>query len=416
MTQDITEQKLAAQKLAEVNQTLEQRVAERTHELATLNAIAARVSSSLNLNEIMADALERMMGLTDMEHGIAYRIAGGEEGTAGAEEAYLRVMAVRGLPPDFADLGDRLPLRQSAAGVAGRRGEPMIWSLADLPSESTLKKRLAGQKVEQIIAIPLMAKGRLVGSLNLSTNQSRTYSPEQIALLKTIGQQVGVAVENASLYEQAERSAQAAERSRLARELHDSVTQSLYSMALYGEATARLLTRGRQEEAVVRLRELRDTAQEALRAMRLLIFELHPPALEKGLAMALQARLDTVESRCGVRADLQVEGKKVLSSDLQAELYHIALEALNNALKHARAQSVRVHLEQGKALVHLQVRDDGIGFETAPLSKRGGFGISGMRERARRIGGTLEITSAPGQGTCVTVDVPIREREDGADD
>jgi signal transduction histidine kinase len=407
MTQDITEQKLAAQKLAEVNQTLEQRVDERTHELATLNAIAARVSSSLNLNEIMADALERMMELTGMEHGVAYRIGGGEGETADAEEPHLRVMAFRGLPSDFADLGDGLPLSQSAAGVAGRRGEPMIWTLDELPSESTLKKRLAIQKVEQIIAIPLLAKSRLVGSLNLSTNQSRTYSPEQIALLKTIGQQVGVAVENARLYEQAERSAQAAERSRLARELHDSVTQSLYSMNLYAEATARLLSRGRHEEAAVRLRDLRDTAQEALREMRLLIFELRPPALEKGLVGALQARLDSVESRCGVRADLQVEGKQDLSSEFQAELYHIALEALNNALKHARAQSVHVQLLRSKATVCLQIRDDGAGFETARMSKRGGFGISGMQERARRIGGTLTITSTPGQGTSVTVQVPL---------
>jgi PAS domain S-box-containing protein len=407
MTQDITEQKLAAQKLAEVNQTLEQRVAERTHELATLNAIAARVSGSLNLNEIMADALERMMELTGMEHGVAYRIAGGEDGTPSAEPVHLHVMAFRGLPPDFADLGDGLPLSQSAAGVAGRRGEPMIWTLAELPSESTLKRRLASQKIEQVIAIPLMAKGRLVGSLNLSTNESRTYPPEQIALLNAIGQQVGVAVENARLYEQAERSAQAAERSRLARELHDSVTQSLYSINLYAEATARLLTRGRHDEAVVRLRDLRDTAQEALREMRLLIFELRPLALEKGLAAALQTRLDTVESRCGVRAHLQVDGKEDLVLDMQAELYHIALEALNNALKHARAQSVHVQLLWNKAMVCLQIRDDGAGFETATMGKRGGFGISGMRERARRIGGTLEITSAPGQGTSVTVQVPM---------
>ncbi len=411
LVQDITEQKLAAQKLAEANQSLEQRVAAHTHALATLNAIAAHVGSSLNLNEIMAHALERMMELTDMEHGLAYRVAGGEDGTTDAEPARLHVMAWRGFPPDFADLGDGILLSASAAGVAARQGEPMIWSLAELPTVSTIKERLASQRVQQVIAIPLMAKGRIVGSLNLSTNQSHTFLPEQLALLKTIGQQVGGAVENARLYEQVERSAQVAERSRLARELHDSITQSLYSMTLYAESAARMFTRGRQEEAVGRLRDLSNTAQEALREMRLLIFELHPPALERGLAAALQARLESVEARCGVHAALQVEGKEALTGPLQAELYRIALEALNNVLKHAGAQSVHVHLVQDRAMVHLQIRDDGSGFDTATLSKRGGFGISGMRERARRIGGTLEITSTPGQGTSVIVQVPIRTRD-----
>ncbi len=155
---------LMSAELDELYSSLEKKVAERTHELATLNAIAARVSSSLNLNEIMADALERIMELTGMEHGIAYRIEGGEGEAANtgteAEEAHLRVMTFRGLPPTFADLGERLPLRQSAAGVAGRRGEPVIWTLVELPTESALRERLATLGVEQVIAIPLMAKGQ----------------------------------------------------------------------------------------------------------------------------------------------------------------------------------------------------------------------------------------------------------------
>ncbi|MGE5225123.1 MAG: GAF domain-containing protein, partial [Omnitrophica WOR_2 bacterium] len=242
---------LMSEELDESYSSLEKKVAERTHELATLNAIAARVSSSLDLNEIMADALERIMELTGMEHGIAYRIAGGEGGAVNAgteaEEAHLRVMAFRGLPPTFSDLGDRLPLRQSAAGVAGRRAEPVIWTLAELPSESHVRERIATLGVEQVIAIPLMAKGRLVGSLNLSTNRSRTYPPEQIALLKTIGQQIGVAFENAQLYEQAKHTAIAAERSRLARELHDAVTQTLFSANLIADVIPRIWRRNPEE-------------------------------------------------------------------------------------------------------------------------------------------------------------------------
>ncbi len=282
-----------------------------------------------------------------MEHGIAYRLEG-EEGDS-AENAHLRVIATCGFSDEFAHFGDGLPLRESAAGVAGRHGEPMIWSLVDLPTHNSLKQMLAREGVQQVISIPLTAKGRFLGALNLSTSRLRSFTPEQIALLKTMGQQVGVAMENAHLYEQAEQAAALAERNRLARELHDSVTQSLYSVTLYAEAAARLLTAGQHAEATDHLRELRDTAQEALREMRLLIFELRPPALEKsGLIAALQARLEAVEGRGGMLTELQVEGAQEADRvplATQEELFQIAREALNNVLKHARALHVWVRVQ-----------------------------------------------------------------------
>jgi signal transduction histidine kinase len=202
------------------------------------------------------------------------------------------------------------------------------------------------------------------------------------------------------------------ERTRLARELHDSVTQLLYSVTLYAEAAAELLAAGDTETAAGHLRDLRDTAQEALREMRLLIFELHRPALgEGGLAGALQARLDAVETRGGMHAELLVEGSEQLTSPVQTELYYIAQEALNNALKHAHANSVRIHLRFGEAETEMEISDDGVGFEPASDGMGGGFGIPGMQERSRNIGGTLHITSAPGKGTTVFVQVPVNATE-----
>ena len=240
----------------------------------------------------------------------------------------------------------------------------------------------------------------------------RPFTPEEISLLAAIGQQVGVAMENARLYEQAEQSAAIAERNRLAHELHDSVTQSLYSVTLYAEAAARLLTAGKQSEAADHLRELRDTAQEALREMRLLIFELHPPALAKsGLAGALQIRLDAVEGRGGMQTELQIEGVEHLSPPIQAELYHVALEALNNVLKHAKARHVRVHIQFLDTATCLEVGDDGVGFEPSVVQGGGGLGLEGMKERAQRIGAKLQIESVPGQGTKVVVEAPLTPAE-----
>jgi signal transduction histidine kinase len=168
-----------------------------------------------------------------------------------------------------------------------------------------------------------------------------------------------------------------------------------------------LLTAGQHAEAADHMRELRDTAQEALREMRLLIFELRPPALEKsGLMAALQARLEAVEGRGGILTELQVEGAEEAGRAplaIQEELFQIAREALNNVLKHARAQHVQVHVQFKDGVTCLQVFDDGTGFDPAQAQERGGLGLRGMRERAQKIGADLQVTSEPGKGTNVRV-------------
>jgi nitrate/nitrite-specific signal transduction histidine kinase len=393
---------------------LEKKVAERTHELATLNAIAARVSSSLNLNEIMADALERIMELTGMEHGIAYRVAGGEGGAANigtdAEEPLLRVMAFRGLPTTFADLGDRLPLRQSAAGVAGRRGEPVIWTLAELPTESALKERLVTLGVEQVIAIPLMAKGRLVGSLNLSTNQSRTYPPEQVALLKTIGQQIGVAVENARLYEQAEQAATTAERSRLARELHDAVTQTLFSANLIADVLPRIWKRN-PEEGMQNLEELRQLTRGALAEMRTLLLEMRPESLERADLKSLLTQLaDAFVGRVRVPVSLDIQGDCKLTHEVKLVFYRVAQEALNNIAKHSGARQVDLRLACQPGQMNMIIKDDGLGFDPSSITPDH-LGIAIMRERANSIGAGLKIDSQVGQGTSIELTWRATRRE-----
>jgi signal transduction histidine kinase len=286
-------------------------------------------------------------------------------------------------------------------------GKPTVWNVAEMPAGNAIKHALQQLHLPLVVTMPLLAKGELVGIINLATPTPREISVEELALLGAIGQQIGIAVENARLYDQAEQSAALAERTRLARELHDSVTQSLYSVTLYAEAAAILLESGNQSEAASHLRELRDTAQEALREMRLLIFELRPLALEKsGLVAALQARLDAVESRGGTKTDFRVDGEEHLPLGVQQELYHIAQEALNNILKHAKASRVSVHLSFGEQQTCLEIQDDGVGFDVAHLNA-GGLGLPGIHERAQKIGGHLDIASAPGKGTRIKIMVPL---------
>lgn len=199
------------------------------------------------------------------------------------------------------------------------------------------------------------------------------------------------------------------ERQRLARELHDSVTQSLYSITLYAEAAGNMLEAGNQKKASEHLRKLQEAAQDSLKEMRLLIFDLHPPVLEKeGLVTALHTRLEAVESRGGVQANLLVEGTERLPIALEEELYRIAQEALNNVLKHARATMVMVHLRLSQAGASIEILDDGVGFDPSATQSKRGFGLSSMRERVEKIGATLVIESAPQKGTRVRVDVPAK--------
>jgi PAS domain S-box-containing protein len=261
-----------------------------------------------------------------------------------------------------------------------------------------------------LLSVPLIIKEQDYGGITLYYRKPQEFSEEEIQLAMSVADQAALAIENARLRTQAEQAAAFAERSRLARELHDSVTQSLYSIALYAEAVARMLASGAGAEAAEHLHELRETALEALREMRLLIFQLSPPVMDEGgLVGALQMRLDAVEARGGMNVNLQVEGEEHLPPAVRQELYQITQEALNNALKHARAQSVRVILDFRQPAIHLKVSDDGCGFDLKQARKGGGLGLRGMKERTQAIGGTLRIESSPEKGTTVSVLVPAAE-------
>ena len=211
-----------------------------------------------------------------------------------------------------------------------------------------------------------------------------------------------------ALKEQARERTIAAERSRLARELHDSVTQALYSVTLYAEATRMALSAGKQDVATKNLHELHRMAREAMIDMRTLIFELHPPLLEEeGLVAALQARLAAVEARAGLQAEIHVEGERRLPLAVEEELFWIAVEALNNVVKHAKAQQIEVRYQLDARNVCLEVQDDGVGFDPAKAGQSGGVGLRGLEERVQRIQGKLEISSAPGRGTTVRAMVEI---------
>ena len=219
--EDLVEQfNLMAGQLQESYAHLEQKVADRTRELATVNAIAAEASSSLDLKEVLGSSLQQILDVMGMERGEAFRVD--------EESGDLVLMAHRGLSEEVVRRTSRHPLRACPAGQATDEGKPVVRHIAACPA-SEWKESMLREGIRLVVSIPLQVKGKRVGVIDLQAQSPRTVTPEELSLLTAIGQQIGLAVENARLYEQAQQLAIVRERSRLARDLHDSVTQGTLS-------------------------------------------------------------------------------------------------------------------------------------------------------------------------------------------
>ncbi len=264
-----------------------------------------------------------------------------------------------------------------------------------------------------LVVAPLTSGQKTVGYLEIA--QLKAYQqPKDLVIARTYADQAAVAVELDRLYARLQQTAAAEERARLARDLHDSVSQSIYAMTLYTRAARRQLEEGSVAAVEKYLSDLHTTAREALGEMRMLIYELRPMALERyGLKGILEQRLQSVEARSGLEVSLEFEITGTLPPHLEENLYHIALEALNNTIKYAQASRVWVTIRQETAInsgeaIRLVVRDDGVGFDLAALGQ-GGIGLKSIRERVEMLHGRLMIDARPGEGVTLFIEVPYGE-------
>jgi two-component system nitrate/nitrite sensor histidine kinase NarX len=260
------------------------------------------------------------------------------------------------------------------------------------------------------VRVPLRTKGRTMGFFILGRHSPSPCSSEELSLLTAIGQQVGVAMENAHLYEQAGQTATATERNRLARELHDAVTQTLFSANLIADVVPRIWERS-PGEGLRSLEELRQLTRGALAEMRTLLLEMRPETLERSEIKPLLTQLtDAFVGRVRVPVSLVLEGDCELTQEVKLVLYRVAQEALHNIAKHSGAKHVELQLTCQPGSVSLSIRDDGLGFDPGSIPPDH-MGMAIMRERASSIGARLKIESQLGQGTTVELDWPAA-RED----
>jgi signal transduction histidine kinase len=278
-------------------------------------------------------------------------------------------------------------------------------ALATAFRETVESSHQMAEAVRSWLAVPLIVREKVIGLLALYHTEPNYYSERQGEFVLAFANQAAITLENAQLYDQARRLAVLEERQRLARELHDSVSQALYGIGL-GARTARELLDRDPDQAAGPLDYVLSLAEAGLAEMRSLIFELRPDSLEKeGLVAALEKQTAALRARHDITVHTDCDEEPLLPFPAKEALYRIAVEALNNTVKHARASRVELSLEQTEAGVHLRIRDDGIGFDPAG-EYPGHFGLDSMRERALHLGGNVTIESEPGQGTTVDAFVP----------
>lgn len=259
--------------------------------------------------------------------------------------------------------------------------------------------------VSSVIDVPITIAGKRFGLFSMGWVQHHDITADEVRMAAAIGQRAAVAIENARLYERAQHAASLEERQRLARELHDSVSQALYGISL-GTRTARTLLEREPARVGEPLEYVSGLAEAGLAELRALIFELRPESLEaEGLVAAFEKQFAAMHARHGIEMETHLDGEPDLRLDLKEVLYRIGQEAMHNTVKHARATRAWVTLGTAGGRVTLEVRDNGVGFDPSGEFP-GHLGLRSMTERATSSGGTLTIESEPGSGTTIRISVP----------
>ena len=266
----------------------------------------------------------------------------------------------------------------------------------------------AHPRMRSFLGVPIVSRSGIVGAFYVTDKEdAEEFGDADQRLIEMLAAHAAVAIEKARLYERSRELSIVEERNRLARELHDSVTHQLFGLALTAEAAATVIDVDPQE-AKVQLARLQQLAREAMEELRSLIFELRPASVEsEGLVTALRKHVDVLRRVYRREVGLHLDGEPGVPPGADADLLRIVQEALQNALRHAQAEHLDVTLRAGAGTLELRVTDDGIGFDPrAPGLRARRLGLTSMEERARALGGSLTIESAPGEGTTIALEVP----------
>jgi signal transduction histidine kinase len=381
--------------LSESHQMLEKRVQERTHALSSLLEISYTLAENLELQALLQVLLDQLETFIGYESAVIMVM----------EDGKLETAAWRGFIPPILDQlvsqGNEKALLEYwektgwLGPIRSNFNNPFIQDDGLQENDPALAW----------IAIPLKLYDQFTGLIFLIHEDPDYYTDRHEQLVMVVANQAAISIENARLYQQAKSLAVLQERQRLARELHDSVSQALYGIVL-GAKTAKKQLIQEPVKAAEPLDYVLSLSDTALSEMRALIFELRPESLaNEGLLAALERQAQLLRARNKLKVETDWGEEPPLSMTLKETLYRVTQEATNNIAKHADAKNVTIQLQQQDGRVTLEIQDDGRGFDVKN-NFPGHLGLRSMRERIEQAGGSFTIESQPGKGTCVKAVLP----------
>jgi signal transduction histidine kinase len=383
----------------------DQILSQRNEDLALINHMGASMAGSLEIDEILHETLKGVMEYINVDMGEIYL---SEEG------GHVFKLALH-LGEDVGTFWthDSFQIGEGPIGQVAQTGKPLV-SITPGDVGRDFRQAIIDAGYCCMACIPLAIPGSVVGVLCLAAKYSRQMDERTEDLLMSISSWAGLAIENARLHRQAQRIAVLEERERIGMDLHDGIIQSIYAVGLALDY-AQIALDEDPKLAKLKIEQAIEGLNNTIRDIRTYILDLRPRQFRgEDLMTGLQQLIDefTANSRAGATLIVPKNGLVGLPTANATALFHICQEALANVAKHSRAQQVTIHLWSTNERVLVEIVDNGKGFDLRKMSITLGHGLSNMHSRARKVGGDVEISSEPGDGTTVLAWVPRQHQVD----
>ncbi|HEX2623432.1 MAG TPA: GAF domain-containing sensor histidine kinase [Phototrophicaceae bacterium] len=386
------------------SQTDADKLNRRNYELSILNEIAAALNREVDLEHALRTTLAHVAAMCGLETGWIWLV---NEDTG---DPYLAV--TQNLPPALANKPHRMKgTTYCQCLYSYQEGDMDGAANINVVTCTRLDGLIDGTDgLRYHASIPLYAHGKQLGLLNVASTDWRELSPDDLQLLYTVGDLLSMAIERARLFSRSVEAGAVEERTRIAREIHDTLAQGLTAIALQLEtADALLETDGNPERIRLLVQQALTLTRNNLDEARRSVLDLRAAPLEgRTLPEALDTLARDYAARWNMKLEINIEAKQVLPSRLETGLYRIAQEALSNAVRHAQARTLTLQLASNPQEIRLTIEDDGQGFDPEQVEP-GRYGLIGLNERVKLLGGTLHLCSTPGEGTSIDVVLPVQK-------
>jgi two-component system, NarL family, sensor kinase len=367
----------------------------RIQKLQTLKAIAETLNEANDLEEMLYAVLKQLIHVTELECGWIFLVD---------EKGSYSLVADCELPPALT-WGNKQPMCEGDCWCLDRYNDGRLQRAANIIEckrlEDAMEEKWGDTKgITHHATVPLRAGDEKFGLLNVASPNKTHFTNEELALLEAVAFQIGTAIKRIKLVENEQKHALLAERNRLARDLHDSVNQLLFSLMLTARGAKEMTADELMKETLDYIQQL---AQEALQEMRSLIWQLRPQGLENGLASALM----NYGKMLGLNVEMDIQGVIDLPNDVEECLWRVGQEALNNCKKHAGVSTVSIFISVKNDQIKMEITDKGCGFNYSG-EEMPSLGLKSMKERIEAMNGTFHIKSAIGKGTTVQTIIPLK--------